>query len=332
MTIKVVLIFRKKVVSGNSIEVLFSTISTELKKYVNVTHYIVGSKKDILKDIFQLRRLNADIYHITGDCHYLAIFLPKAKTILTIHDINHYLYNLTGLRKIIYKLIWISLPMRFAAKITTISSTTKDNLFCEASGYNKDIIVIPNCFSPLLHRSPKEFNSECPVILQVGTAPHKNVSTLIEAIKDLSCKLVLIGKLSPELKQELVAGRVDFENYYGLDYDKLVNEYLKCDIVTFISLREGFGVPIIEAQAIGRVVITSNLEPMNSIAGSGAFIVDPYSVQSVRDAIIMAINDKEKRDHIVTNANNNVIGYSVDNVACQYHELYQKLTCLSYNR
>jgi glycosyltransferase involved in cell wall biosynthesis len=51
--------------------------------------------------------------------------------------------------------------------------------------------------------------------------------------------------------------------------------YCKAEALLFLSLYEGFGWPIIEAQACGCPVITSDREPMKSIAGEPAFVVDP---------------------------------------------------------
>jgi len=66
---------------------------------------------------------------------------------------------------------------------------------------------------------------------------------------------------------------------------ELVEAYRRCDMVVFASLYEGFGLPILEAQAMGRPVITSNFGAMREAAGDGALLVDPYSVESIRDAV-----------------------------------------------
>ena len=70
--------------------------------------------------------MGADIYHITGDINYLALFLPRKKTILTVPDIGHYLYGLTGLKRWVYKWIWLMLPLHFVRFATAISQSTFD--------------------------------------------------------------------------------------------------------------------------------------------------------------------------------------------------------------
>lgn len=319
---KIVLIFRPKNILGNSIEVLFNNISEELSKASDVVQYVLQDRKHILSDIINLRKLKADVYHITGDCHYLAMLLPKQKTILTIHDINHYLYDLSGWRKTIYKFLWITQPIKSVAKVTTISDTTKNILLQSVSCEEYRICVIPNCFSVELHSSPKLFNQNNPVILQVGTSSHKNVSRVISAIKNIKCKLVLIGRLSSEIIIQLKNNNIIYDNYVGLSYDRLIEEYINCDIVMFVSLREGFGVPIIEAQAIGRPIITSNIDPMRRIAGGGAFLADPMSIDSINKAILSVINDEGRRKMILNKAKDNIHIYSVQSIAKLYYQLY----------
>ena len=83
----------------------------------------------------------------------------------------------------------------------------------------------------------------------------------------------------------------DMLRFYSIRYvykcdlsnQEILDEYMNCDIVSFPSLYEGFGMPIIEGQAVGRVVFTSDLEPMKEIAGDAALLVDPYSIESIRN-------------------------------------------------
>ena len=80
--------------------------------------------------------------------------------------------------------------------------------------------------------------------------------------------------------------------------------------------------PIIEAQATRRVVITSNYEPMSSVAGGGAFLVDPLSVDSIRNGLIKLVNDSHARERLIDNGNKNIIQYSPISIAEKYYQLY----------
>ena len=60
---------------------------------------------------------------------------------------------------------------------------------------------------------------------------------------------------------------------------------MNTDILSFVSTYEGFGMPIVEANAIGRVVVTSNVLSMPEVAGNAAHLVDPFDVNSIREGI-----------------------------------------------
>ena len=106
---------------------------------------------------------------------------------------------------------------------------------------------------------------------------------------------------------------------------ELVEAYRRCNMVVFASLYEGFGLPILEAQAIGRPVITSNFGAMKEAAGEGALLVDPYSVESIREAILRVKNEPELREELIAKGLRNVERFRAETVAMKYAEIYRKL-------
>ena len=110
-----------------------------------------------------------------------------------------------------------------------------------------------------------------------------------------------------------------------MDYQDIINLYKIADIVTFVSKYEGFGVPILEAQATGRPVITSNLSPMKEVAGKGAIFVDPYNVEDIRVAVKTIIFDAEFRQKLVKQSLENVKKYSAKSIAEKYIQLYKQI-------
>jgi glycosyltransferase involved in cell wall biosynthesis len=96
-------------------------------------------------------------------------------------------------------------------------------------------------------------------------------------------------------------------------------------MVVFASLYEGFGLPILEAQAIGRPVITSNFGAMREAAGDGALLVDPYSVDEIRAAILRIKNEPAVREELVRKGRGNAEKFRAGLVAACYAELYRGL-------
>ena len=106
---------------------------------------------------------------------------------------------------------------------------------------------------------------------------------------------------------------------------EIVEEYLNCDIVNFPSLYEGFGMPILEGQATGRVVITSNCSPMKEVAGHGAVLVNPMSVVSIREEYKKVIENFDFRNEVVKQGTINVANYRLENIVNCYLKVYNSL-------
>src|SRR5437870_5587145 len=96
---KDVMVYRQRCPGAYSVEEVFHTVVGELRKHVEVIEYDTGSRWRVLFDAWRLRRLKADIYHVTGDINYFALLLPRSRTVLTVLDLRHLLYDLTGLRQ-----------------------------------------------------------------------------------------------------------------------------------------------------------------------------------------------------------------------------------------
>lgn len=314
----------------HSIEEQFFSMQKELPKdaeYKNI--FAKYPSKGFFKRIFiamQTAFNQGDINHITGDIHFVALFLKKKKTILTVHDIGSVLRG-RGIKKAILRFFWFTMPFARVRYLTVISEFTKKQILEEFKVKPKKVIVIPDCVSPEINFSEKQFNTEKPNILQIGTKTNKNLPNLIKAIVGISCKLTIIGKLTEEQIKLLTENNIDYENKYNIDYSEIIEAYKQCDIVSFISTYEGFGVPILEAQATGRLVITSNLSPMTEVAGmGGAYFVNPYDVFEIKTAVLKLIEDDAFRKSLILKGKENVSKYSAKSVANQYYELYQLLS------
>jgi len=129
----------------------------------------------ILKNLLWFRRNDGDIYHLTGDVHYLALVLPRAKTILTIHDLV-FLRRRTGIRRAIIKKLFLDLPIWWARHVTTVSEATKREIVENSGMEPESIKVIEN---PLIDgfrsNSQKIFDTLHPTVLHIGTAENKNL-------------------------------------------------------------------------------------------------------------------------------------------------------------
>ena len=133
------------------------------------------------------------------------------------------------------------------------------------------------------------------------------------------------GKLSPELEAVLARHRVRYENHRNLSESEVVELYRGADLLAFVSTLEGFGMPILEAQAVGRPVVTSNCTSMPDVAGGAAVLVEPTSVESIRAGLLRVIEDGALRERLIAGGQRNIARFSSDAIAAQYLRIYQSL-------
>jgi glycosyltransferase involved in cell wall biosynthesis len=284
----------------------------------------------ILKNLLFFKPRKADVYHITGHIHYIGLKLPIAKTVLTIHDLR-ILYDRKGIRRWVIKYLFFDYPIRRLKYITAISKATRNEIVFETSCDAEKVILIENpAFQTTSARNHKEFDQECPVILQVGTAFHKNIPNLAKAIVGLNCILKIVGKIDEA--QRVTLKKIKFENVINLDDMQLEAEYLNADIVSFCSTYEGFGLPIIEGQIYGKPVITSRLSPMKEVAGDGALLVDPENIAEIRAAVKKIITDENCRNLLVEKGFENIKRFDSSKIAMQYASIYKRIVSFNENR
>jgi glycosyltransferase involved in cell wall biosynthesis len=328
MKIRLLFIERKRS-DAFSIERIYRQIAKDLPQDefdVDVCQVPYGNSiSDIIKNLLFFRHPEADVYHITGEIHYIALRLPANRTILTIQDIV-FLHRRTGLRRFVLKKLFLDLPAKRAGTITTASVATKDEIVALTGIDEKKIHLIEHpVFDDFFLEPVKPFDPKCPVILQIGTTFNKNVISLIKATQGLNCKIRIMGKLDDRIIEALHTVGTPFDNVGIIDDKAVVEEYRNADIVAFCSVYEGFGLPIIEAQAMRKPVITSDLAPMNAVAGVGALLVDPFDIADIRRGIEKLINDANYREMLMTRGTANVERFNTGTIAAKYAELYRKV-------
>jgi glycosyltransferase involved in cell wall biosynthesis len=326
-SIPVIHLMRKAQAGYHSFERLFGDVRRALPaearvRVVRSWCHSNGFFKRLL-NLVQVLPLRGAVIHITGDVHYLALGLAGRRVVLTIHDLAP-LYPKEGMARRVFRCLWYTLPMRLAAVTTTISEAVRQEMVRELGVDADRIRVIPNCVSPAFAPSPRPWPAppQRPVVLMVGTRPHKNLDRMLQALRGLDVEARIIGELLPGQRQELARHGVPFSELGRLPDAAMPVAYRDADLLAFASTYEGFGLPILEAQATGRPVLTSTIPACREAAGEGALCVDPRDITALRAALFRLINDPGLRAELVAKGFANVAKYRAGAVAEMYAEVY----------
>ena len=316
---------------------LFDIDDSALREYNEVSYGEVGGGS-FDKSYADIIGSDADIIHHTVDM--LSPYFPGNKTVITAHDVGGmYEYpNVNDYYTAQEACRWSKqLNMVFRPNIGGVFADSEFTASCirEYYPYLSDrIAVTPLAFDSsvfyknidagFLHKSG--ICSE--YFLYVGImCARKNVYRIIESFEIIAEKnkdicLVLAGDLSKntlalnfplKVMQSKYRDRI---HYLGrVSNDELRTLYSGARGFLFPSLHEGFGIPILEAQACGCPVITANTTACPEVAGDSAVLVDPYDVEAIADGIERILNNSQLREDLILKGSKNIKRYSWEKTA-----------------
>ncbi|MGI8570146.1 MAG: glycosyltransferase family 4 protein [Methylocella sp.] len=214
--------------------------------------------------------------------------LSVAKQIICIHDLNVFITPESYSRAFrSYYRLMLPLLAKRAARIVTVSQFSAHMLtgfgLCKA----EKLTVIPNGhehvrrWRPSLSRYASMEAGQRPFIFMLGIALHKNVGTLLAIAEQLDTLGldILVAGASGKSFSTLDAGPVP-HNVRILGFitdDDIAALYQNALCFAFPSLTEGFGLPALEALALGCPVIASNAASLLEVCGDAALYADPAS-------------------------------------------------------
>lgn len=326
---EIILLMRARAPGCYSIERLFDNLSLVLSERfrIRVVRVPCQSRGAIrcIRNLIFTARLRADVIHVTGDIHYCALAVPRRRCVLTVHDLCS-LRRLTGLRRHVLSVLWYALPLRWARYVTAISDETKQQLEREFPVVLGKVALVHNCVDTAFEDSFRcdRATLGIPQVLQVGTGWNKNLERVAQACSGLRLRLRIIGRLSPEQRAMLESSGCDWSFAADLSAEDLLREYCESAALIFVSTYEGFGLPIVEAQAVGIPVITSRVAPMTEISGGAALFVDPHSEEEIRAALVELLSSAQLAKKLSAAGRRNAEKFNISAVSRKYASIYYR--------
>ncbi|MDQ3180592.1 MAG: glycosyltransferase family 4 protein [Acidobacteriota bacterium] len=278
------------------------------------------SAKDLWAMSREVLRHNIDLFFSPAVYSYFPIF-NRTKIIVTLHDViaDHHPELIFPNKK--SQLFWKlkqNIAIWQAHLILTVSEHSKEQIIEYFRLPESRLRVITEAaravFTPLphdeqmneiLHRYNLKPNEK--FLLYVGgISPHKNLNTLIDALKRLDdIKLVFVGDYKddpffsayPALKRQVEElGLTDKVIFAGFVEDiDLAYLYNAATLVVLPSLEEGFGLPAVEAMACGTPVAASNRGSLPEVLGEAGVFFEPKDVENMADLIKQILSDDARR-------------------------------------
>lgn len=237
-------------------------------------------------------------------------YMPPAwsalASVVTVHDLTH-LHHYSQVHALYYNVVMKPLYKR-CQRVICVSDFTR-NEFLNWSGVNPDVVfTVHNGVHVDFFAKSSGSDLEFPFVLYAGNRrPYKNLDRLLRAFsmsslpRDGVC-LLLTGEPDRQLSEAAVRLHIDHVVRFAGDVtdDVLARLYRSARLVAFVSLYEGFGLPILEAMAASVPVLTSNLSAMPEIAGNAALLVDPMSVEEIARGLERLHYDETSRQTFIS--------------------------------
>ncbi len=291
-----------------------------------------------------IQNAQLDVFH--GLSHELPLGLKKKgiKTVVTIHDLIFMRYPewYPRLDRYFYKRKFLA-ACQEADVIVAISEQTAEDIiqYFNISPEKIRVIyqdVLPEFRTPLVSSFEKEFLSKLAVdpgyILSVGSfEERKNQKRLLKAYAQLPVDrppLLLVGRKNRYWKQlESLINELGIQSEVHVvdqvDVEGLKVLYKHAKFTAYISIFEGFGLPVLESLVCGTPVLAANNSCLEEVGGAAAFYVNPMDIEGTSMRMRQLLYDAETYEQLKAQCANQAAVFNFEKMANALNELYLSL-------
>jgi glycosyltransferase involved in cell wall biosynthesis len=226
-----------------------------------------------------------DVVHFADQYCRFGPARVRAKTVMTVHDMNQIYEQKPGTRKLARYMRRMQAKIAGADRVVAISQYVAADLVRHFPVAREKISVIYNgcdfTRAPDGHRP--RYDPEGPFLFSVGmVCAKKNFHVLVPLLRNNARKLVIAGIVKEEYRDKILAEAAA----HGVSERVIVTGpvsqhdkdwyYAHCEAFVFPSLAEGFGLPVIEAMHHGKPVFLSTLTSLPEVGGGAAYYFDHF--------------------------------------------------------
>ncbi|MEK7581071.1 MAG: glycosyltransferase family 1 protein [Patescibacteria group bacterium] len=281
-----------------------------------------------------------DLFFTLG--HYGPRF-SRVPYAITIFDLSYLHFPELFNKDDLYQLInWSKYSIKAAKHIFAISTSTKDDIIKNYDinpnkisithmGYNEELFKLQP--TAKIKKVKEKYAITGDYIIFVGTLqPRKNVESLLKALKliDLGIKLVVVGKkgwlfdsIFKKVRESKLEANVIFTDY--VTQQELPALISGAKLYVLPSLYEGFGIPVIEAQACGVPTVVSNTSSLPEVVGKSGVLIDPTDSNSIAKGIKKILSSEKLSQDLVKMGYENVKRFSWEKCAAETLKVLESL-------
>ncbi len=242
------------------------------------------------------------------------------RSVAVIHDLNfeHYPEDVPFIARKYYRKYFPAYAQR-ADRIATVSDHSKQDIIRTYGIDESKIDVVHDganeMFAPVTEITKKaareKYAGGSEYFVYVGSLhPRKNIARLLRAFDAFrhssgeALKLVIVGEkmfMTSRIRDAYqgMLHKHDVVFTGRLQNEELRNVLASALALTYVSTFEGFGIPVLEAMCCDVPVITSDCTSMPEVAGSAALLADPFSEDSIKDAMQRVAAEKQTRERLI---------------------------------